>query len=235
MKPLIGVLPLWDSEKESYWMLPGYMHGIEAAGGVPVMLPLTTDTAILERFTAICAGFLFTGGQDVSPELYGDKKRFENIDCCAMRDEMEEKLLRSALAADKAVFGICRGIQFINAALGGTLFQDLPAEHPSELEHHQHPPYDRPVHKVKIIKGTPLFDLLKKEALQVNSYHHQAIKTLAPELKAMATAQDGICEGVYIENKKFVWAVQWHPEFSYKTDADSMALFKAFVNAAAAE
>ncbi len=231
MKPLIGLLPLIDYQKKSYWMLPGYMQGIEAAGGIPVMLPLTDCTEDINTFTHMCDGFLFTGGQDVSPEIYNEKKIEKCGECSYARDKMELMLLNELLSIDKPVLGICRGIQFINAALGGTLYQDIPSQTASDINHHQKPPYDIPVHKVILKKESPIHNLLKKDILSVNSYHHQAIKNLAPPLKVMATATDGIIEGVYLPEKKFLWAIQWHPELSYKTDEDSAKIFAEFVKA----
>ena len=145
-KPLIGVVPLYDSEKESFWMLPGYMEGIEAAGGIPVMLPMTADDGILEELVGALDGFLLTGGQDVDPALYGAAKSPACGETCPARDAMEPKLLRRALDADKPVFGICRGIQLLNACLGGTLYLDLPAEDERAVDHRMSPPYDRAVH-----------------------------------------------------------------------------------------
>ena len=232
-KPLIGVVPLYDSEKESFWMLPGYMEGIEAAGGIPVMLPMTADDGILDTLVGALDSFLLTGGQDVDPALYGAAKSPACGETCPARDAMEPKLLKLALDADKPVFGICRGIQLLNACLGGTLYQDLPAEHESAVDHHMNPPYDRAVHEVTILADTPLAALLGKMRLGVNSYHHQAVKTLAPVLRPMALADDGLVEAAYLPGKRFCMAVQWHPEFSYKTDAGSRALLAAFVRAAA--
>lgn len=231
-KSVIGVMPLVDDEKESLWMLPGYFEGIEEAGGVPVMLPLTSDKDAIEELIEMCGGLLFTGGHDVSPEVYGEKPLNKSVVPCPRRDEMEKIALLAALKKGKAVLGICRGIQFINAALGGTLYQDLPTEHPSKTEHHQKPPYDVPVHKVKIIPRTPLFDLLGKDTLAVNSYHHQAVKILAPQLKAMAVSEDGLAEAVYKSDARFLWAVQWHPEFSFRKDEASRAIFGKFVEEA---
>lgn len=232
-KPLIGVVPLYDSEKESFWMLPGYMEGIEAAGGIPVMLPMTADDGILEELVGTLDGFLLTGGHDVDPALYGAEKSPACGETCPARDAMEPKLLRRALDADKPVCGICRGIQLLNVCLGGTLYQDLPTEHGSAVDHHMTPPYDRAVHEVTILADTPLAALLGKMRLGVNSYHHQAVKALAPVLRPMALADDGLIEAAYLPGKRFCMAVQWHPEFSYKTDADSRALLAAFVRAAA--
>lgn len=230
-RPLIGLVPLMDYQRASYWMLPGYMQGIEEAGGVPVMLPLTDDKAALERLADTCDGFLFTGGQDVTPSVYGAAQTALCGETSPERDAMETELLALARAKDKPVLGICRGIQFLNAALGGTLWQDLPVEYPSEVNHHQTGAYDQPIHTVRLLPGTPLADLLGVDTLPVNSYHHQAIHKLAPGLAAMATAPDGIVEAVYEPGKRFVWAVQWHPEFSWKVSAESRKIFAAFVGA----
>lgn len=230
-RPLIGLVPLMDYQRASYWMLPGYMEGIQQAGGIPVMLPLTDDEAVLAQLADSCDGFLFTGGQDVAPALYGEAAAELCGETSPQRDAMETKLLALAREQDKPVLGICRGIQFLNAALGGTLWQDLPAQNPSEVNHHQTGAYDQPIHMVQLLPGTPLADLLHKETLPVNSYHHQAIRVLAPELVPMAQAPDGIIEAVYEPGRRFVWAVQWHPEFSYKVNADSRKIFGAFVAA----
>ena len=229
LKPIIGVMPLWDDEKESMWMLPGYFDGIIQAGGTPVMFPLISDEHELYRLMDICDGILFTGGHDVSPELYGEKP-VENVCSCKMRDDMEQIVLKKAIETDKPVLGICRGIQFINAALGGTLYQDLPTQYLTETDHHQQPPYDVPVHSVDILKDSPLYSCLIVDRIQVNSYHHQAVKDVAPCLKVMATADDGLVEGLYLPEHRFLWAIQWHPEFSYLKDENSKKIFKAFVD-----
>ncbi len=232
MKPIIGVMPLWDDEKESIWMLPGYMDGIQGAGGIPVMLPFSLDEEELEEITGVCDAFLFTGGHDVSPALYHEKPLEGLVSSCEKRDELELAVLKKAIEKDMPVLGICRGIQFINAALGGTLYQDLPLQHPSETEHHQKPPYDQPIHEVDVLMDTPLYECLGKKRLPVNSYHHQAVKKLSGELKAMAVSTDGLVEAVYKPDCRFLWAVQWHPEFSFRTDDSSRKILTAFVKAA---
>ena len=136
MKPIVGVMPLWDEEKDSIWMLPGYMDGISQAGGIPVIFPFSTDEMELKQLIGMCDGFLFTGGQDVTPEVYHEDPLEDLIDCCIKRDLMETIVLKEAIADDKPVLGICRGIQFINAALGGKLYQDIPTQRPSEINHH---------------------------------------------------------------------------------------------------
>jgi putative glutamine amidotransferase len=232
-KPIIGVVPLWDSEKDSLWMLPGYMHGIERAGGLPIMLSLTTDKVALEQICRTVDGLLFTGGQDVSPALYGEEKADCCGEICASRDIMEAMLFSLFVTElDKPAFGICRGIQFINALLGGTLYQDLDTQYKTvpQLCHHQKQPYDKPSHKVSIKQGNPLHALLMADEIAVNSCHHQGVKELSPELVCMAVAEDGLVEAVYMPGKKFVWAVQWHPEYSLN-DENSKKLFLTFVDA----
>ncbi|MDO4325757.1 MAG: gamma-glutamyl-gamma-aminobutyrate hydrolase family protein [bacterium] len=232
MRPMIGIVPLVDYEKESYWMLPGYMGGILAAGGIPVMLPLADDAAVIMELVEKMDGFLFTGGQDVSPKLYGEEKLPQCGECSIERDRMEKNLLEAVLDADKPVLGICRGIQFINAALGGTLYQDLPSQHPGEVEHHMTPPYDREIHRVSVVEGTFLAEIMREKVIGVNSYHHQAVKRLASCLKTAAVSEDGLIEALYMPDKKWVAAVQWHPEFSYQKDPNAAAIFERFVKAA---
>ena len=232
MKPMIGVMPLWDDEKNSIWMLPGYMDGVHQAGGIPVIFPLSTDESELKRLCELCEGFLFTGGHDVSPEIYQEEALDGLVSCCEERDRMETLVLEEILRTNKPLLGICRGIQFINARLGGTLYQDLPTQHPSETEHHQHAPYDIPVHDIEIMRDSPLYECLQTEHMPVNSYHHQAVKTVAPGLEVMAVSSDGLVEALYKPDHRFLWAVQWHPEFSYKTDINSRKIFRALVEAA---
>ena len=193
------------------------------------MIPFLENVEDLERIAGLCDGFLLTGGHDVAPELYNETPLQDNVCCCRKRDEMELFILRSAIENDKPVLGICRGIQFINACLGGSLYQDLPVQRPTATEHHQTPPYDVPVHEVSIIEDSSLFLLLGSKTLSVNSYHHQAIKDKAECLKTMAVSEDGLIEAVEMPGKKFVWALQWHPEFSYLKDENSRRIFEEYV------
>ncbi|MBR4468540.1 MAG: gamma-glutamyl-gamma-aminobutyrate hydrolase family protein [Bacteroidales bacterium] len=225
--PIIGVTPLWDAERKSVWMLPDYLDGIKAAGGVPVILPIEMSEADADRIVETCDGFLFTGGQDVAPELYGTKDATGAVVPSAERDKLETLLLSKALQADKPILGICRGLQFINAFLGGTLWQDLPSQHPSDIVHRQDKPYVNPTHKVSL--SGDLRTLLGKDTLEVNTLHHQAIKDLGKDLIPMAESPDGLIEAVKMVGKRFVCAVQWHPEYMFKTDGDSLRVFSWFV------
>lgn len=228
-KTLIGIVPLVDTERESYWMLPGYMKAIEQAGGIPVMMPLTSDPAALQQLNDTFDGFLFTGGHDVSPTLYGQSPSDQCEACCKERDEMEKVLFSLIFEQDKPALGICRGIQLINVLMGGTLYQDLPTEHPSSVIHRQKPPYDIPAHAVEILRDSPLYDLLGRDSLMVNSCHHQAICKLAPGLSPMAVSDDGLMEAVYAPEKTYLQAVQWHPEFSCLSEENSRKIFSSFL------
>ena len=227
MLPVVGVTPLWDEEKQSLWMLPGYLDGLRQAGCLPMILPLTKEPEEIDQMLTMVDGILLTGGQDVSPELYGETPAGAG-EICKTRDAMEGQLLKKAMVLDKSVLGICRGIQFINAALGGSLYQDIPSQRPSTVEHHQSPPYDKPSHEVTLMQGSPLRSLLEQEKLWVNSYHHQAIKRLADGLEVMARSDDNLVEAVWKPNQRFLWAVQWHPEFSFRKDEASRRIFAAF-------
>ena len=230
MKPVIGLIPLYDDEKESYWMLPGYMKVVEKCGGLPIMLPLTTDEEVLEQAYNLCDGILFTGGHDVSPAVYGEDKKNACGISCDIRDSMEGYILKECLVDNKPFLGICRGIQFVNAYLGGTLYQDLPTEYECKVEHHMEPPYDRAVHKVEILPYTKLAEILGEGMHEVNSYHHQAIKELSHEVTKMAVSEDGLIEAIEVRNQKFAIAVKWQPEFSYESNDDSINLITAFVD-----
>ncbi len=228
---MIGLIPLYDDDKESLWMLPGYMGAVEACGGLPVMLPLTSDEADLTQAYQWCDGILFTGGHDVSPSVYGEDQKKTCGQTCPARDQMERFLLNKCLQDHKPLLGICRGIQFLNACLGGTLYQDLPSEYKSEVEHHMTPPYDRTAHNVNVLNDTKLAKIIGEGIHGVNSYHHQAIKALSPRVNVMAYSEDGLVEAIEVKDQDFAVAIQWHPEFSYQTDPDSMKLVQAFVNA----
>ena len=230
-RPVIGLLPLYDTEMDSYWMLPGYLRGVEEAGGIPMILPPRGDKAALRELLDRLDGLLFTGGLDVDPAIYEQEPTERCGRPCVERDRLETALLPLALERDLPVLGICRGIQLFNGALGGTLWQDLPTERPTDTAHRMEPPYDRVGHWVNLTPDGPLARLLGTERLGVNSHHHQAIKELAPCLREMARSEDGLIEAVYAPDKRFFWGIQWHPEMSLETSPASPRIFRACVEA----
>lgn len=231
MRPVIGIVPLYDEEKDSYWMLPGYMKALEECLSIPVMLPLTEDKTELLYFIRTCDGLLLPGGQDVDPASYGEERLPACGPICPAKDRMEGILLDAAVRLDKPVLGICRGLQFLNAHTGGTLYQDLPTEHPG-LCHRMERPYDRGSHPVTVERKSPLYEIVGSTEYSVNSCHHQGIRDLSPLLCAAATAPDGLVEAAWMPGKHFILGVQWHPEWLYQKDPAAMRLFEAFVKAA---
>ena len=228
--PLIALTPSWNDEKRQMCLGPDYIDAVQRAGGAPVLLSFTDSEALADEMLSRMDGVLFTGGGDVNPACYGE----EMLPCCGApadnRDQLETLLLRCALRRGMPILGICRGIQFINAALRGTLWQDLPSQHPSDIEHHMNPPYDAFGHNVSLVPGTPLASLFSGQTeIAVNSYHHQAVREPAAGLEVMAVAPDGVIEALYRPASHFLWAVQWHPEFLYKVDPRSQTIFDAFV------
>jgi len=228
-KPRIGVVPMIDYPDDQY--ITAYLEALRGAGADPTVLPSTADEAEVSALVGEYDGFVFTGGADVDPKLYGEEP-FEGVVPSSERDEREGLLLQKILEADKPLLGICRGIQLINVLLGGDLYQDIPTQCPSETVHNMKPPYDHTVHSVKVEKDSPLYRLLGVEELAVSSLHHQAVRKAAPCLSVMARSEDGLIEGLRMPEKKFVWLIQWHPEFTYKDDENSRKIFAAFVKAA---
>ena len=231
-KPLIGVTPLFDDRMNSYWMIPGYMKGIMKAGGVPVILPLTNDGDSIDEMMSRLDGVLITGGPDVDPRLYNEEVVMESGILTPFRDHLEMAVIRKAIEVDKPCFGICRGMQMMNVAMGGTLYQDLDSQHPDDADHLQPKPADKPYHDVDVKAGTPLHDWVKADVLGVNTLHHQAVKDLAPGLEVQAIAHGGdLVEAFWAPDRKFYCGVQWHPEFLFHKYPQHLAVFQAFVDA----
>ena len=231
MKPVIGICPLIDAKKDSYWMLPEYMKAVEMAGGIPVMLSATTDAEIIKQYALRFDGFLFTGGDDISPACYGEEAIPECGTPIVSRDTMELTLYKEVLEINKPILGICRGHQMLNVALGGTLYQDINSQYPIKMSHRMKPPYNQVVHNVSVLPDTPFADMIPSKEFGVNSRHHQAIKDLAPGLQAGILSEDGLIEGAYLPNHKFVLSVQWHPEHALDAEMYSLHLFQAFIDA----
>lgn len=231
VKPLIGIPSGWNEQSQAYHLEARYVDAIAFAGGIPVLLPFDTRESTLCELCSRLDGFMFAGGRDLSPLLYGEELLPETREPSEKRDAAELALARAALETDKPLLMICRGMQLLNVCLEGTLFQDLPTQHSRTLVHWRVENEPDPMHQIEIAKDTPLAFLLGKTQIEVNSRHHQAIRTLAPSLRVMATSEDDLIEAVYMADKPFVWGVQWHPELLYRDDEPSAALFRAFVDA----
>ncbi|MGN0903472.1 MAG: gamma-glutamyl-gamma-aminobutyrate hydrolase family protein [Succinivibrio sp.] len=230
-RPVIGVLPLYDTALNSIWMLPGYMNGLMENGASPVILPYTDNKDLLLQTAKLCDGFLFTGGQDVNPALYHQKQSPKCQEVLKELDALSLIIFNYAKSKNLPLLGICRGCQILNVFFGGTLYQDLASEHPEGISHSQKKPYSSFSHKVSLTKGSYLEKLLTKDLLEVNSIHHQAIKDVADDLSVEAVSEDGLVEAVKAKNYRYMLAVQWHPEYAYQNDINSNRIFKDFVKA----
>ncbi|HVT38586.1 MAG TPA: gamma-glutamyl-gamma-aminobutyrate hydrolase family protein [Gemmatimonadaceae bacterium] len=190
-----------------------YIRSIEGAGLVPVAVPPLTDPGRAAEIMNVAGGLLLTGGEDVDPSRYGEVNHASVSGTNPMRDATEVALLLAARAQQRPVLAICRGIQLINVALGGTLIQDLASQRPSNVQHDQPHEREERTHGVTIPAGSRLAAATGTTVMAVNSYHHQAIARLAPGLEVTATASDDVIEAAEVQDSHWwVLAVQWHPE-----------------------
>ena len=227
--PIIGITLGVDNEKKNS-LLGAYVSAIEGIGGAPLLIPYIEDENRLDEVLALCDGVLFTGGVDINPSCYGEQKRDTCGEISPYRDEIELKIFDKAIKRDMPILAICRGCQLVNVALGGTLYQDIPSEYDTHIRHVQIEDKRSYSHEVIINEGTPLFALLRETRIRANSFHHQAIKELAPSLSVMATADDGIIEAVYSTSASYLRAYQWHPE--RLCDENNKKIFEDFINKA---
>ncbi len=211
-----------------------YVYAVARAGGVPVVLTQAAGPGEAVALLASLQGLVLTGGQDLHPERYGaaPSPRLGTTD--PDRDGFELALFQAARESGHPVLGICRGLQLVNVAMGGTLWQDLPTERPGAIDHDPALARDVRCHSVTIDEGSELRAVLGTGRLETNSIHHQAIRDLAPGLTATARADDGVIEGVEGERADgWLLAVQWHPEeFHRLPAAPDQRLFDALVRAA---
>lgn len=214
-----------------------YLLGIEAGGGMPALIHLTRDAAVLDLHYRRCDALLFAGGGDIAPAHFGAAPHPQLGTIEELRDEVELALARRAIADRKPVLGICRGIQLLNVALGGTLYQDIPSDLPGALDHYAskaNPARANEAHTIAIDQDSWLAARLDAAELPVNTYHHQALRDVAPGLRVVARAPDGVVEAVEGTGPGFVVGVQCHPEELFERASPRWrAMFAGFVAEAA--
>ena len=220
--PLIGI-SCGRTSTGAATLATNYTDAIAKAGGIPVVLPIIDDPALAESLLAKVDGIVFSGGPDLDPVEYGEEILNETVSIDAVRDRSDLLLARAALASGKPVLAICRGEQLMNVVLGGSLYQDLPAQVEGVL------PHSDTTHMIGVEKGSVLFDLFGSDSLMVNTFHHQAVKDVAPGSRVTARSSDGVVEA--FENAN-VLAVQFHPERMFQTDPSWLALFRYLVDKA---
>jgi putative glutamine amidotransferase len=208
-----------------------YVRSVQRAGGRVLLVP-PGDVEAARELLRYADGLLLTGGPDVDPARYGQPNT-KSLGVDPARDEVDFDLLRAAIDARTLVFGICRGQQVINVALGGSLYQDVPSEHPSDVTHRTPSNLGRIhlAHTIQVEPGSRLAQVTGQTQLQVNSFHHQAVKGVAPGLKVTATSPDGLVEGLETDDGAIV-AVQCHPEELTEFTPWAAALFEDFIRRA---
>jgi len=233
--PLIGVstsISVGASPERAY-VNSAYLHAVQQAGGVPVALPPQLSSASMRQLAGDLHGLLLTGGGDMDPALFGEAPHATLYDVAPSRDTLETSVLHVALDRGLPVLAVCRGLQVLNVALGGSLHQDVGTDPGTQTPHSQKEPRDQPTHKVKLTPGCRLAATLGTDELEVNSMHHQAVKRLGRGLTAVAWAPDQIVEGAEIDDtSRFVLGVQWHPEELVGHSEPARRLFAALVAAA---
>ena len=230
MKPRIGLLA--EIKEEGYTGVKNsYSAAIEAAGGIPFILPYSEREETLADYAASVDGFVFTGGADIDPEYFGEEIKETCGKIFPLRDSFESRMFEKITETKKPILGICRGMQVINVFLGGTLFQDIDTEYETNLTHRQPLPSTEPWHDILVLPDTKLFALVGKARMVGNSFHHQAIKTLANGLTCTAKAEDGVIEAYTADNYPYLAAYQWHPERLCTFDMDNHGLFANFIEA----
>ena len=209
------------------------MRALKAAGAIPVVMPLDASEEDLKQLSQDLDGFLFTGGPDVHPFLFGEETQAHCGNVSPARDQMEISLLPMIMELQKPILGICRGIQVLNIALGGNIWQDIPSQVTRDfpLAHSQPFSYDMPCHTVVLTEGSLLARISESSSIKVNSMHHQAVKDLAPGLIASAYSTDYLIEALEMPDYPFFIGVQWHPEYLWEKNKEAFRLFQTFVKA----
>jgi putative glutamine amidotransferase len=245
LAPVIGITATLKQDEASVAQRPlgrfvradlDYVEGVAGAGGLPVVFPPVLGARETELLLGGLDGLLLSGGSDLDPCYYGEEAVPELGATVPERDAFEMNLVEHALRSGMPIFGICRGMQVLNVALDGTLFQDLPSQmgHSVLLGHRQETPKWQPTHEVDVDAGSQVAGIMGTGDLKVNSYHHQAVKDLASGLVAVAHAPDGVVEAVEWRDLSQRWlvGVQWHAEAMRDAAPQHRKLFEAHVSAA---
>lgn len=238
-KPLIGISTSYTKQKNglnNVRLNQAYVDAVSQAGGIPLLIPSSIAEADLPALVDSLDGLLLSGGGDISLKYFEgvDHPSISGLD--AKRDQAELVLTRLFLAKNKPVFGICRGVQALNVAMGGTLNTDIPSQVKTEITHNNPAPDSVPtrnaiVHDVAVEPSSRLARITGKTSLQVNSFHHQGVNKAAPGANITSHAPDGTIESIEFPQYHFCLGVQWHPEWlTYQPE--TQALFKAFVDSA---
>ena len=228
-KPVIGIIPSQQNQFSEYKLKKVYVQAVQAAGGLPLLIPFSADHELIQLYLARLDGLLLTGGLDLDPYLYGEEPEPGLGAIDPERDHFEILLAQLAYQQQVPTLGICKGLQVLNVAAGGSLIQDLSSRGEKVYQHYQDAPRAYPTHQVTINQSSNLYRIIQKEKIRVNSLHHQAIKEVAPNFRVAAKSGDGIIEAIENKGPGFVLGIQWHPEEMWAEERTAYQLFLALV------
>ena len=232
MRPIIGMTAarLLQGELDGYKTQSDYVHSIIRAGGTPVLLPRTEDEEIIQSLVKTLDGLLVPGGIDVAPCFYGEAPVAQVVCTDRMMDVFEMNLIKAVRAEGKPILGICRGCQIINVTFGGTLYQDIPTQFEGAHCHYQNTLFrSEPFHTVTAEPDSAIAQMIGETQFDVNTYHHQAVRDVAPGFSAVAWSEDNMVEGIEADDGRII-GVQWHPEGMAQRFPCFQRLFDRFVD-----
>jgi putative glutamine amidotransferase len=236
MAPVIGITASIDHRSpvfgETYTLVRKYAEGVLQAGGVPLIVPHNLNEDALRAMLDRLDGVVLSGGGDIDPVVFGEAAHPATSEIESDRDRVELTLARWLVERDVPFLAICRGIQVLNVALGGSLLQDIPSQVPAALPHsfdRKTTPRDYLAHPVKIDPQSQLAQIMQLASAQTNSWHHQSIKQAADGLRVTAVAPDGVIEAVEVPGRRYAIGVQWHPEWLFEKRVEQRRLFEELV------
>lgn len=234
-KPIIGIVSCLECNDGLFadfhcYVNQDYVNAIKKGGGIPLIIPVQQDKDDIFELVNQVDGLLLMGGDDIDPLLYNENPIRQLGMIMRDVDDFYLKCIECADVLKKPTLGVCRGLQMLNVAYGGNLYQDLPSQKKNVMKHDQNTLKYYPTHSIHIEKGNALYELFG-ETLMVNSYHHQAIKDIAKDFQVIATAQDGVIEAIEKTANTYMLGVQWHPEMMLSQDnPDMLKLMKYFIS-----
>lgn len=228
MQPKIGIIVCGFTHNRQFVTNP-YIQSVRYAKGIPIIIPLVRSNHLLDEYAELCDGFLFCGGSDITPLLFGEEPKRGNGKTDVTVDLFQIRLMKRILLSEKPVLAICRGMQILNVACGGSIWQDISLIPDSTLDHMQQSASRSEVsHRIRTEHGSLLREYVGSH-LFVNSFHHQAVNAPGKDIAVSAHAQDGIIEAIEVKDHPFAIGVQWHPECMYRTSSEMRKLFHEFV------
>ena len=233
MKPIIGIVPSIEEKENKYFIHEDNINAIKNAGGNPILLPYNLDENDLNQFLQFVDGLYLTGGFDIDPTFFGEEPHPRLGMINRQRDEVEIMLIHKFCSENKPILAICRGCQIVNIAMNGDMYQDIYSQlNIPLLQHEQKAIKSHASHFVKVLEGSLLYQLVKKQKIKVNSRHLQANRKLGNTLITSGNSSDGIIEAIESKKYRFLLGLQWHPEnMAVAGDETSIKIYQGFINA----